>query len=558
MNMKKKILSLLIIVCLLGSLLPQFALSSAAATDCGTCGENLTWTLDSESGLLTIFGSGEMSNWFVTSWPDSINPPWYSSRSSIKVVEIVQGVTSIGDCAFDNCENLTSVMIPDSVTNIGRKAFSSCYSLTSVTIPSSVTSIGEQAFSSCYSLTSVTIGDGVTSIGNQAFSSCYSLTSVTIPNSVTSIGGHAFDSCYDLTNITIPDSVTSIGDHVFASCENLIAILVDTENEHYSSDDYGVLYNKGKTKLIQCPMGYSGEYAIPNTVTSIGEDAFNRCYSLTSVTIPDGVLSIGEEAFFNCVGLTSVTIPESVTDIGDYAFFFCFNLSSVTILNRNCSISEGWYTLGVSDSTILYGYFGSTTETYAEENGYAFCSIDATSNPFMDIQEDAYYYDSVLWAVQNGITYGTSETMFSPEDSCTRAQVVAFLYRAAGSPEPALTRNPFDDISSSDYYYKAVLWAVENGITAGTSETTFSPEDPCKRAQVAAFLWRMHEEPEFTATTNPFVDVNGKAYYYDAVLWAVENGITYGTGEGKFSPDDTCTRSQIVSFLHRAIAINTN
>ena len=180
-------------------------------------------------------------------------------------------------------------------------------------------------------------------------------------------------------------------------------------------------------------------------------------------------------------------------------------------------------------------------------------TIPKTQNPFVDVKEGDYFYTPVLWAVQNGITNGTSATTFSPNNPCTRAQIVTFLWRANGSPEPKLSVNPFKDVNESAYYYKAVLWAVEKGITTGTSATAFSPEATCTRGQVATFLWRSQGKLAPTSTSNPFSDVNDHSYYYDAVLWAVENSITNGTGKGKFSPDDSCTRGQIVTFLYRAL-----
>ena len=177
----------------------------------------------------------------------------------------------------------------------------------------------------------------------------------------------------------------------------------------------------------------------------------------------------------------------------------------------------------------------------------------AAQNPFTDVFPSDYYYDAVLWAVNATpqITAGTTATMFSPNATCTRAQVVTFLWRASGEPEPASTNNPFADVKSDQYYYKAVLWAVENGITAGTTATTFSPNAGCTRAQVVTFLWRAKGKPAPLATNNPFTDVK-QDYYYDAVLWAVENGITAGTSPSTFSPNATCTRGQIVTFLFRA------
>ena len=174
----------------------------------------------------------------------------------------------------------------------------------------------------------------------------------------------------------------------------------------------------------------------------------------------------------------------------------------------------------------------------------------ATIKIFVDVPAGSYYEDAVDWAVENGITQGTDDTHFSPDGICTRAQAVTFLWRAAGSPEPETRAMPFNDVPVGSYYYDAVLWAVENGITKGTSDTTFSPNMTCTRAQIVAFLWRSEKSPA-AGTANPFADVKSTAYYADAVLWAVENDITKGTTNTTFSPDADCTRAQIVTFLWR-------
>ncbi len=172
---------------------------------------------------------------------------------------------------------------------------------------------------------------------------------------------------------------------------------------------------------------------------------------------------------------------------------------------------------------------------------------------FTDVQPGAYYYDAVLWAVEKGITNGTSDTAFSPNLTCTRAQTVTFLWRAAGSPAPQSTANPFTDVQSGAYYYDAVLWAVEQGITNGTSDTAFSPDATVTRGQTVTFLHR-YAGSQDAAGSNPFADVAADAYYADAVQWAVANGVTQGTGENTFSPADGCTRGQIVTFLYRYMA----
>ena len=178
--------------------------------------------------------------------------------------------------------------------------------------------------------------------------------------------------------------------------------------------------------------------------------------------------------------------------------------------------------------------------------------VTAASNPFSDVKAGAYYYDAVLWAVENNVTAGTSASTFSPNATCTRAQIVTFLWRSSGQPEPLSSNCPFSDVKSNEYYYKAALWAVENNITVGTSATTFSPNASCTRGQVVTFLHRAKGEPISDASNCQFTDIKSNAYYYNAVLWAVENRVTSGTSATEFSPEEVCTRGQIVTFLYRA------
>ena len=182
--------------------------------------------------------------------------------------------------------------------------------------------------------------------------------------------------------------------------------------------------------------------------------------------------------------------------------------------------------------------------------------VPVRPNPFKDVAETSYYYDAVLWAFYSEpqITTGVTETTFAPNNICTRAHVVAFLWRANGCPEPVTTENPFTDVHPSTYYYKAVLWAYENGITTGTTDTTFNPDGKCTRAHVVTFLWRAQGSPEPVTETNPFEDVSEGAYFYKAVLWAAENGITTGKTDTTFEPYSACTRANAVTFLYRALA----
>ena len=191
---------------------------------------------------------------------------------------------------------------------------------------------------------------------------------------------------------------------------------------------------------------------------------------------------------------------------------------------------------------------GSIGQEYAAPKG----NITHVYKPFKDVVKGAYYYDAVMWAFENNVTKGIGNDMFGPDNSCTRAQIVTFLYRAAGSPEVSKdVVNPFTDVSKDSVYYNAIMWAVENGITAGTTKTTFAPNAVCTRAQIVTFLWRANGS-ELTAIATRFTDVPANAYYADAVAWAVAEGITAGINTTTFAPDTTCTRAQAVTLIYRA------
>ena len=415
LNCLKVLCAAILLVCLSG-----FAMSVQATeiVDSGTCGENLTWTLDSE-GTLTISGKGSMYDY---SWDESP----FEGNSNIKKVIIKKGVTSIGERAFSYVSNLTSVTVPNGVTSIGSCAFMDCYKLTSITIPDSVNYIGTAAFWCC-DITSISIPEGVTQILDRTFSDCTNLTSVKLPESLTFIDVCAFSYCSKLSSINIPDSVTYIGSGAFMGCESLTSVAIPGGVTQIESNTF---WGCSNLKSV----------TIPNGVTSIGDGAFGSCSSLTSVsipstvtyvggafngcdklqyttygnckylgnsnnayvvligavsqdttscqihkktkiiagdafyytcvgavTIPDGVTFIGDYAFNYCGNLSSIDIPDSVTTIGDYAFGSCYALTSVTIPDSLVNIGADIFRYSDNIETKEYKngkYIGNETNPY--------------------------------------------------------------------------------------------------------------------------------------------------------------------------------------------------
>ena len=388
----------------------------------------LTWAYD-----FTIDGIYYIKNSDGTSVTVTYKTTSYNSYSGSVVIpstvtynDTEYSVTSIGDYAFYYCSGLTSVTIPNSVTSIeygtfygtawfnnqpdglvyagkvayeykgtmltgthitleegtlgiADYAFRGCSGLTSVTIPNSVINIGSSAFHGCRDLTSINLPEGIISIERETFEDCSSLKSITIPNSVTSIGGGAFEGCSGLTSLTIPNSVTSIANGAFRYCSGLTTITVESKNPQYDSKDNcnALIETSTNTLILGC-----NNTTIPNSVTSIGDNAFSGCRGLTSVTIPKNVTSIGHDAFSGCSGLTSVTIGNSVTSIGSFAFADCTGLTSVTCQAKNVP------------STGTYLFSGVNTENatlYVPKASVEIYKSQAPWNSFGTIEAFRYY-----------------------------------------------------------------------------------------------------------------------------------------------------------------------
>ena len=515
----------------------------------------------------------------------SIGEYAFSDCTGLNKLEIPGNILKIGDFAFSNCRSLDSVSIQHGVERLGNNAFYGCTNLLSFIIPESVISVGDGVFSECTNLKTASIPDSLTCISSSMFNNCHSLSYIDIPESISEIQPYAFNGCSKLNSINLPDSISKIGSSAFQNCTNLSSIVIPD----------GVLEI---ASLMFCGCNSLTDVSLPQSVEFISFSAFEDCCSLRKIEIPNNVYSISNNTFRNCTALNEITIPQSVLFIRAHAFENCTALKRITVPHGDleeyvfcgCSSLEhvtmqegktiGAYALGNCPklSTVNLPYTLTDVDSNAFRNSSALTDIyysglrrqwaeikirNTGNDPllkakihvveFNDIKEKDYYFEPVLWAVNQTpqITNGTSVNKYSPNATCTRGQVVTFLWRANGCPEPMNMNNPFKDVQTKDYFYKAVLWAAEKGVTNGMDATHFNPEGACTRAHVVTFLWRADGRPSYGEYYPFFSDIKPNQYYTNAVIWAVEHWITNGTSDTTFSPDSPCTRAQVVTFLYR-------
>ena len=334
-----------------------------------------------------------------------------------------------------------------------------------------------------------------------------------------------------------------------AEAFNYLAALVKEagtyENGTYLGGDTVALDNGVELEIV---IGYSPAENAVLVGARVPKDLVNRFIGVLAIhadaeaPFVEGLVSEDGQKTFGVAVVTSDYVPNRTVEFTEFHLGPALK-STLTTYNSNCI-------------TAIISYL----ETLLETGGYSVDDLGlvaaarvygANKTPFNDVRTSDYFYQPVLWALSNNITNGTGPTTFSPNDTCTRAQVVTFLWRSAGSPAPKSSSNPFRDVDVNQWYGRAVLWAVEKGVTNGVDATHFGPDQFCTRGQVVTFLSRaLNGKP--TSTRNPFSDVAAGEYYYNSVLWAVEKGITNGVDATHFGPDNTCTRGQIVTFLWRA------
>ena len=519
----------------------------------------------------------------------------FSGCNSLASVTIPDSVTSIGWYAFYDCRSLTSVTIPDSVTSISNHTFDSCTSLTSVTIPDSVTSIGDDAFSNCTSLTSVTIPDSVTSIGDWAFGNCTSLTSVTIPDSVTSIGDDAFSYCTSLTSVTIPDSVTSIGGDAFYNCTSLTdvyyagseaqwkAISISstgnngllTANIHYNYGSHTHSYKDVVTAPTCTEKGYTTHTcACGDSYVDTYVDALGHAWDNGKVTKEPTETETGVKTFTctRCGETKTETIPKLTHEHNYNAVVTAPTCTSKGYTTHTCACGDSY----VDTYTDALGHAwdnGKVTKpaTEAETGVKTFTctrcgetkteTIPATgvmdvTKMFTDVSH-SWADDGIRYCVTHQLMSGIGNDLFGPKLTTTRAQIVQILYNLEGEPKVSGT-TPFTDLTQ-DWYQDAVLWAYQTGVVAGTSSTTFEPDLPVTREQIAVILMEyvtrvLKLERTWTpADLSGFPDAGSVSdWAKDAMADAVGLGLISGASNGGqtyLEPQGSATREQVATIL---------
>ena len=575
---------------------------------------------------------------------ESIGKDAFLGNKSLEEVVIPERVTEIDSGAFQQCTGLKKADINANISALSSALFNGCSSLAEVELPNTVKTIESQAFNGCTGLTDIILPTGLETIGNRAFFQCKSLKTVVIPDGVTTISDQVFGNCKSIETVILPASVETVGKQAFQGAFNsesaTFIMLGDNPPSNFNENAFGTTATNRPNEAnftVIIPAGSEAAYAestgLGDYVTKDGEGDTKPgiSYSLSipatasvytgntttlavTSTIPTGAtLEVTSSTGAATASLSGYNRTITVTGVSDgtATITVAMKLNGTTLTSKSCTVTVTTYNPpsggggGSSDPTYSislpskvtggevsiqkrYAEKGETvTITVTPDDGYELDELIVTDskgnkldltdkgngkftfkmpagrveievsfqevviepgNPFVDVSTSDYYYDAVLWAVENGVTNGTSATTFGPDMAVSRAQMVTFLWRAHGSPKATGT-NPFTDVSTSDYYYDAVLWAVANGVTNGTSATTFSPDTAVTRSQAVTFQWRAAGSPVVSGSS--FGDVATDAYYVNAVTWAVANGITNGTGGNTFSPDVVVSRAQAVTFLYR-------
>lgn len=543
----------------------------------------------------------------------------FSGCTSITKVTIKNGIKHIGYCAFQNCSGLKSVELPDSIEDIGSNAFSSCGGLSSFRIPPKVTRIEDYTFYYCSNLSSVTIPNGVTYIGDDSFAWC-NLASINLPNSLEEIGIDAFSGnpiktikipanvksldVYAISNIDTLESIQVDASNKYYSSKNGILFnKSQTEIIRYPVARANLYYEipAGVTDISPDAFSHANNLmsvTIPESVTFIGSNAFNSealnyLYVLGNkapiatadaiandyyrkqkiiIAVPIGASGYNEAPWSKCIVKKQGTVrPASAAFSGTEFTVPTYSdepYLKVAVSPSNAVCKEVIYKIGneevysFSAGTFNTGDPGNYTLTAITKDGHATAKVKLivkqNTKYFSDMWDIKHpFYKPIYWAAQHGITNGYSDGTFGVNRNCTRGECVMFLWKMMGKPAvKAVSKSPFKDVPQNHAFYKAILWASQNGITKGYSDGTFGINRNCTRGEIMMFIWRAKDKPApKTVSKSPFKDVSSTNAFYKAILWGSQKGVTKGYSDGTFGINRNCTRGEIVTFLYRVNAL---
>lgn len=542
---------------------------------------SLSWSLNPDVGTLYISGSGEIPDYAED------EAPWSGNARYITKISVSSGVKSVGAYAFANLTKLVSVENNAELKKLGEGAFKNCAALSDISGIEGIKVIGSYCFYGCTSLSEIGIPSGCTAVESCAFAKT-PIKTLSVPTSVTSLGSGAFSDCTQLSRAELPAALTKIPASCFSGCTALTSFFM------YDDSSYGASVCTVETGAFKGCTALS-EVNIYNRADSlvIARNAFSGCTALKSVNLDCRSITIESSAFASGSSLNYIYISGELGSVSDSAFS---GVSANVVYPENLSSWSGAVGKSYGGTLTWEGYNahvhsykmeivaptcserGYTVYTCTDEScgdtfrsdyvsplGHNFvngvCSVCGKVNPFSDLDakgKDKYFTDAILWAYNEKITTGTGTDAsgaiyFSPDESCTRAQVVTFLWRAAGRPAPSATDTVFSDVKQGSYYETAVAWAYENGITLGVDGSRFAPDDMVTREQFVTFLWRYLDKPA-AGGEKPFADISQGTFSYNAIIWAYSAGVTLGTGNGCFSPKLNASRGQVVTFIYRALA----
>lgn len=514
----------------------------------GFCGENLYWSLNSD-GQLLICGTGKMES-FETA--ESI--PWFNFREEIKEVVMTEGISSIGGNAFFYCTNLSAVSLPADIESIEHHAFEGCSSITSAVYggtPAQWQQVSVEEGNSfllnalgCNLIMGDTNGDGEIDTSDAVRLVRYLVDLVELSDSEKRAADVNGDG-----DITSADSIKLVR-YLVGLVESLDSVPTRGVSHCVEGGEIKVATVTGKVgDTVTVPVEIAGNPGFAGFTLELNYPA-----ELELLDIEKGDVLKNADA-------GSLTVNKNLINWNNFENTYEDGELLILTFRISAAASDGNYSVSIEPKE-------SKESNFASEDGRAVRAAFTAGNvrfiaetsdvsqecpgaAFADMPGAGYWsHEAIDWAITAGVTYGTSATLFSPQKECARAEAVTFIWRAVGSPEPSEKECRFVDVDADAYYAKAVLWALENGITTGVSETAFRPDDVCSRAEIVTFLWRLSGSPN-AAGAHEFADVDRNSYYEQAVAWAATESITNGIHKTLFGADVACTREQIVTFLYR-------